>query len=1140
MKLKLKSPVIVLLTVLMVLQSALFGLPAFAGNGGGGGTNPPLIQGYCFSTYYDPSGANSSTGTNQTFGSITQVPYIFSSNAAIRITFTTNVTTNSFWTSNTSVFQMLDASNNSVSIKVDRDGDPSSGAAQAFNERNNIFVIPQVPLQPATSYKIIVGPTLTSNNTMQAGVQQEVYFTTAPDITIPTWSANKTLTASNVSSSSLTLSWSGATDDVGVTGYKVFENGNLLDTINDTTTTYNVTGLNANTAYSFQVQALDAASNLSTSGPTASATTTSATTNVNVSLNLNKTSAVAGASVTASGTADPNKWLSIKAIDSANNIVFFDAVKTNTSGSYSDTFIVPTTAQGNLTVVTGYGSNVACANLTVAKEITSDITIADDGSNKNLAITSNTPNVSVTVPAGVTGTSISVSNLLTANASGVSSSALPALNITASTIINTIPVQVAVYIPRGTIVSAPTSWDGTINVPTVQPNNTITVTPDSGKTATVGAVIEVGYGDVPLTFSKAVRILIPGQAGNDAGYYRNGTFTKITTVMAADSQDAGDALAAGGDGKISVGSDLVIWTKHFTQFVTYTQTSNGSTDSPGPGGGGGGGSDTQAPTWPSGAQLNGSSSQGTVTLNWTSATDNVRVTGYKIFQGTTLVGSVDGNTTTFTYSFPQGSGSGQQTYTVQAGDAAGNWTTDGPSKLIGGTNPVEYQGSFLTTINGTSSTTGISVESSSNVPVMPTIKLVFGRNVAHDSIWADNRQCITMQDSSGANIQINVFRLSGDPGSEERHNIFIQPLSNLTAGKTYKIIISPNLKANNGITLGQETNNQNKVITFTVAGGSTSITTSGPTSATGTASVNPAVGATVALGDSAKVVIPANALKETAAVTVKVQKVESPPAAPANAKPASDVYEFTVGNNNTYSFATNVGITLSFNASAIGSGEVPSVFNYDEAQKKWINIGGGVSGSTITVQVNHFTKYAVFAVKKTEIPVLLKDIGSHWAAAKIRKLVALNVISGYPDGNFKPDSSITRAEFATMLVKAFKLDVRKGRLFKDTANHWAKDYISTAAESGIVNGYQDGSFRPDDLINREEMAVMIVQAAKLNVKGEEISFADRSNISKWANNAIATAVKNGIMNGYPGNTIRPHGKSTRSKAVTVIVNALEQ
>lgn len=326
-------------------------------------------------------------------------------------------------------------------------------------------------------------------------------------------------------------------------------------------------------------------------------------------------------------------------------------------------------------------------------------------------------------------------------------------------------------------------------------------------------------------------------------------------------------------------------------------------------------------------------------------------------------------------------------------------------------------------------------------------------------------------------------------------------------------------------------------------GGPAPVTTKGPAFTGGTGSVNPAVGATVGLGNNVLVVIPEKALNGIASVTVTVQEVSSPPAVPASFKIAGKVYEFTVGGQSSYTFGANVGITLSFDPSAIGASEVPAVFYYDQSQQQWVNLGGAVTGSTITVQVNHFTKYAVFAIKQVANvqaqPGTLNDIAGHWAEANIRKLVDLNVISGYPDGSFKPDDNITRAEFATLLVKAFKLAPQNGKVFLDTAGHWAENNISTAALSGIVNGYEDGSFGPDDLITREQMAVMIVKAKKMALKSGEIQFADGPDVSAWARDALATAIKYSIMKGYPDNTFLPQGNATRAEAVTVIVNALK-
>jgi len=175
----------------------------------------------------------------------------------------------------------------------------------------------------------------------------------------------------------------------------------------------------------------------------------------------------------------------------------------------------------------------------------------------------------------------------------------------------------------------------------------------------------------------------------------------------------------------------------------------------------------------------------------------------------------------------------------------------------------------------------------------------------------------------------------------------------------------------------------------------------------------------------------------------------------------------------------------------------------------------------------------------TPLPIgSLKDITNHWAGERINNLVARGAIKGYPDGTFQPDATITRAEFTTVVVKAFNLTNSNGKVFTDTSGHWAKDYIATATAAGIVGGYNDNVFGPNDPVTREQMAAMVVKAANLTVAAAENQFADSSGIAGWAQKAVATAVNNQIIRGYPDNTFKPGGKATRAEAVTVIVNAL--
>lgn len=293
-------------------------------------------------------------------------------------------------------------------------------------------------------------------------------------------------------------------------------------------------------------------------------------------------------------------------------------------------------------------------------------------------------------------------------------------------------------------------------------------------------------------------------------------------------------------------------------------------------------------------------------------------------------------------------------------------------------------------------------------------------------------------------------------------------------------------------------------------------------------------------GDGVVIDIPAGAVNGQIRVTVeRITDILSLPALPG----ASFVNQvFDIKKDRTGNFEKPITVTIPFEKSKVDAGKYDlKICWLDESTGEWIELdsisvdlaAGEVSGKT-----NHFTKFAVIAFEKATATVL-RDISGHWAESTIKQMVDRGVTRGYPDGTFKPDNNITRAEFAVLLVKAFKLGKKDGKIFADTANHWAKDDIATAASEGIVGGYDVVRFGPDDLITREQMASMIVRAKKLPVTEESLSFADTGDISAWAKNALATATKYGLINGYPDNTVRPIGNATRAEAVTVIYNTLK-
>ncbi|HWP95955.1 MAG TPA: S-layer homology domain-containing protein [Syntrophomonadaceae bacterium] len=170
------------------------------------------------------------------------------------------------------------------------------------------------------------------------------------------------------------------------------------------------------------------------------------------------------------------------------------------------------------------------------------------------------------------------------------------------------------------------------------------------------------------------------------------------------------------------------------------------------------------------------------------------------------------------------------------------------------------------------------------------------------------------------------------------------------------------------------------------------------------------------------------------------------------------------------------------------------------------------------------------------------DIHGHWAEPSIKQLVSMNAISGYLDQTFRPSNTISRAEFAAILMNAFKFQPKNSVVvFLDTYKHWAKEYISNATSYSIVGGYDALHFGPEDPVTREQMAVMIANACKIEGDFQGVGFKDAAQISDWAQPGVAAVIQKNLMSGYPeDNTFRPQALASRAEAAAVISKAIKE
>ncbi|KPU27355.1 hypothetical protein TR13x_04540 [Caloranaerobacter sp. TR13] len=230
-------------------------------------------------------------------------------------------------------------------------------------------------------------------------------------------------------------------------------------------------------------------------------------------------------------------------------------------------------------------------------------------------------------------------------------------------------------------------------------------------------------------------------------------------------------------------------------------------------------------------------------------------------------------------------------------------------------------------------------------------------------------------------------------------------------------------------------------------------------------------------------------------------------------------------------------IVIKINVDGLGDKDKLGIYYLNEETNELEFIGGKIKDGKLIMKTNHFSKYAVIESNKQ-----FADTVKHWSKYYVESMAAKHVVDGYPDGTFMPEKKITRAEFAKIVVKALELDlVKYTDGFSDvTSDAWYADYIATAKAAGLVEGYEDGTFKPNQEITRLEMAALLSRAVKdVELTEDDIeailkAYADNDEIQKWGRGYAAKVIKAELMIGVTHNTFVPNGKTTRAEAATAI------
>lgn len=268
--------------------------------------------------------------------------------------------------------------------------------------------------------------------------------------------------------------------------------------------------------------------------------------------------------------------------------------------------------------------------------------------------------------------------------------------------------------------------------------------------------------------------------------------------------------------------------------------------------------------------------------------------------------------------------------------------------------------------------------------------------------------------------------------------------------------------------------------------------------------------------------------------------------------PVTDAVDFTVtaeanGQSETLNDFGVTYVSITFTVGKALDPKTATAILYDP-------VSGNISFVPAIVSVTGGTSQVVLKRPGNSIYVVVEtvqgsfaDLNGHWAKQDVELLASKLVVQGVTETNFAPDQAVTRAEFAALLVRGLGLSEVETASYADVKNSdWYAGTVGAAVKAGLVDGFEDGTFRPDAQITREQMAVMAARALQIAGKKADsganqtpIPFADGQSVDNWAKDAVAQAVNAGIINGKSDGMFLPLEKASRAEAAVMLKRLLQ-
>ena len=249
--------------------------------------------------------------------------------------------------------------------------------------------------------------------------------------------------------------------------------------------------------------------------------------------------------------------------------------------------------------------------------------------------------------------------------------------------------------------------------------------------------------------------------------------------------------------------------------------------------------------------------------------------------------------------------------------------------------------------------------------------------------------------------------------------------------------------------------------------------------------------------------------------------------------------QITLAHDGEFGFA----LTLTAPLGKENAGYWANLYHYNEVGKTldFETSAQVASDGTASLRMTHASQYAIVIDDKSHA-LPFADLGENqWYEPAVRYAYTHDIMEGMSATTFQPNGTLSRAMAVQVL---YNLEgqpaVSDSTTFPDLVEEWYKPAIAWAEQTGVVDGYEDGTFRPENAVTRQEFAQMMYNYAKykgydLTAEGDLSQFPDGDSVQPWAETAMSWANGNALINGHDDGTLEPGGTTTRAQAASILM-----